>query len=252
LDLSFELAGLSAGAEYVEAALTAMGRVVPAESIGRYDMSVADGAVALTSNPPEHAVDAVATAFARVAPEHPSILSCLARPEDQSPRRVSDLTPTRAWRQSRVFHELYAPLGVTFNLSFTTDPDFRSRLTGWSFSRTARDFTDGELTALAAVQPMMVVLDAVHRCESPLLRPRSTDAEEARVRLRITPRELEVLELLACGLTAQQMARLLRISTRTVGKHLERAYEKLGAHDRLSAVREAHLSGLIIFGAALQ
>jgi DNA-binding CsgD family transcriptional regulator len=61
----------------------------------------------------------------------------------------------------------------------------------------------------------------------------------------LTRRELAVLALAARGLTAGAMARRLGISPRTVGKHLERAYRKLGANDRVSAVLRAHSLGLV-------
>ena len=62
---------------------------------------------------------------------------------------------------------------------------------------------------------------------------------------RLTPREAVVLEQVAAGLTNQAIARRLRISPGTVSKHLEHAYRKLGASDRLTAVLRALRHGLI-------
>ena len=62
---------------------------------------------------------------------------------------------------------------------------------------------------------------------------------------RLTPRELTVLGLLVEGLTAGAIARRLTIGERTVQKHLEHAYTKLGVGDRLSAVLRAQHLGLI-------
>ncbi|GAA1842146.1 hypothetical protein GCM10009836_21880 [Pseudonocardia ailaonensis] len=63
--------------------------------------------------------------------------------------------------------------------------------------------------------------------------------------IALTPRERAVLGLLAQGLTATTIARRLGISPRTVQKHLERCYLKLGVTDRLSAVLRAQASGLV-------
>jgi DNA-binding NarL/FixJ family response regulator len=52
----------------------------------------------------------------------------------------------------------------------------------------------------------------------------------------LTAREVHILELLAAGLTADAIGRHCGISPRTVGKHLENIYAKLGCHDRLTAV----------------
>jgi DNA-binding CsgD family transcriptional regulator len=61
----------------------------------------------------------------------------------------------------------------------------------------------------------------------------------------LTPREQAVLGLLAQGLTAGTIARRLAISPRTVQKHLERCYVKLGVTDRLSAVLRAQALHLV-------
>jgi DNA-binding CsgD family transcriptional regulator len=62
---------------------------------------------------------------------------------------------------------------------------------------------------------------------------------------QLTPRELTVLMLLADGMTANAIARRLHITTRTVNKHLENVYRKLGTGDRLTAVLRAQTFGLI-------
>jgi DNA-binding NarL/FixJ family response regulator len=69
--------------------------------------------------------------------------------------------------------------------------------------------------------------------------------ERARNGLSLSPREVQVLEHVARGLTADAMARVLRISAGTVRKHLENAYAKLDCHDRLLAVRRAEDLGVI-------
>jgi DNA-binding NarL/FixJ family response regulator len=61
----------------------------------------------------------------------------------------------------------------------------------------------------------------------------------------LTPRELEVLELLAEGLTQKQIARELVISPRTVGTHIQNLLGKLDVHSRAQAVALAHREGLV-------
>jgi DNA-binding NarL/FixJ family response regulator len=70
-------------------------------------------------------------------------------------------------------------------------------------------------------------------------------AREVATSLHLTPRELAVLGLLADGLTAAAIGRKLLITERTVHKHLERLYTKLGVGDRLAAVLRAQRFGLI-------
>jgi DNA-binding NarL/FixJ family response regulator len=61
----------------------------------------------------------------------------------------------------------------------------------------------------------------------------------------ITPRELEILTLLAEGLTTRQIARRLDISPRTVENHVAKLYRKLEVGSRLQAVARAATLGLI-------
>jgi two-component system, NarL family, nitrate/nitrite response regulator NarL len=56
------------------------------------------------------------------------------------------------------------------------------------------------------------------------------------IRSSLTPRESEVLLLLAEGLTQQDIAERLTISPRTVGTHIDHVLGKLGVHSRAQAV----------------
>lgn len=60
----------------------------------------------------------------------------------------------------------------------------------------------------------------------------------------LTAMELAVLVLVEQNLTAVAIGHRLGISARTVHKHLEHIYTKLGVRDRVSAVRVAHRMGL--------
>jgi DNA-binding NarL/FixJ family response regulator len=55
----------------------------------------------------------------------------------------------------------------------------------------------------------------------------------------LTFRELEVLNLVAEGMTNGEIAQRLWISPGTVRRHLENIYEKLGVHTRTAAVAAA-------------
>ena len=58
-------------------------------------------------------------------------------------------------------------------------------------------------------------------------------------------RKTEVLRLAAEGLTDSQVAQRLYLSPRTVGRHLQSVYRKLGVPSRAAAAREASERGLI-------
>jgi DNA-binding CsgD family transcriptional regulator len=57
--------------------------------------------------------------------------------------------------------------------------------------------------------------------------------------LPVTAREREVLEWLAAGKTDREIGEILAMSPRTVQKHLQHIYEKLGVETRTAAVMRA-------------
>ncbi len=61
----------------------------------------------------------------------------------------------------------------------------------------------------------------------------------------LTRRELEILRLLAEGLSSEQMAKRLFLSPYTIKNHVHNILEKLQAHSRLEAVRLASQKGLL-------
>ncbi len=63
--------------------------------------------------------------------------------------------------------------------------------------------------------------------------------------LEITPRELEILELIAKGMSNREIAEKLFVSENTVKTHSSRVFDKLGAKRRTQAVQLGKEFGLI-------
>jgi DNA-binding NarL/FixJ family response regulator len=99
----------------------------------------------------------------------------------------------------------------------------------------------GEYDSLTAAREAGIPADAILFSAAPSRRPDDTVA----LTEPLTPREIEVLELVAEGLSNKSIADRLGISDQTVKFHLASISGKLGASNRTDAVRRAVRAGLI-------
>lgn len=102
--------------------------------------------------------------------------------------------------------------------------------------------------------PTSVLTDAIRRAArgetvlAPPVAARLADRLRTPAGPEVTGREVEVLSLVARGLSNAEVGRQLFIGEATVKTHLLRAFAKLGVQDRTAAVAEAHRRGLIDLG----
>jgi DNA-binding CsgD family transcriptional regulator len=131
------------------------------------------------------------------------------------------------------------PLGITHQLSVPLL--LGDGVEAFVLSRPDQDCSEEDTELAASILP---ALSALFRQQRVL-----DDVPAAQYGLGrdvgLTGRELAVLRLLCAGLTAEAMARRLGTSPRTVHKHLEHLYRKLGVRDRLMAVQRARECGLL-------
>jgi DNA-binding NarL/FixJ family response regulator len=97
----------------------------------------------------------------------------------------------------------------------------------------------GEFDSLAAARASEIDSDAI------LIAPDAAPSEDEGFDEPLTPREVQVLELLAEGLPNKAIGLRLRISDQTVKFHVSSISGKLGAKNRTDAVRRAVRRGLI-------
>ena len=118
-----------------------------------------------------------------------------------------------------------------------------------AFAALRRDATSREIVeAIQAVGGGLVALD--RRLAGSVLaaagRFPATDEAPSGVEEPLTPRELEVLQLLAQGLPNKTIARQLHISEHTAKFHVSAIMVKLGAASRTEAVTRAARRGLLV------
>ncbi|OYO16055.1 DNA-binding response regulator [Enemella evansiae] len=93
-------------------------------------------------------------------------------------------------------------------------------------------------------RPLVAGLLAVAEGTPVRMNPRSVDPIRART-AGLTPREAQVLRLVARGLSNKEVADQLYLSEATVKRHLSTLYRKLGASNRVDALSRAIATGII-------
>jgi DNA-binding CsgD family transcriptional regulator len=100
------------------------------------------------------------------------------------------------------------------------------------------------VAALFAALGIWLGLRLTRRVETVVVRevlvpaPSSFERDDRKLEaLGITPRELEILELIAEGLSNREIAQRVNVSENTVKTHSSRVFEKLGARRRTQAVQ---------------
>lgn len=173
----------------------------------------------------------LALALERHAPDFP--LTCHTRPGgDGSPIRLSDLQSARSFRSSGMYADVAQKIGVEEVLAMALKPG--SLHVCVSLHRAGLDFTPAEVEIVTALVPLLTRRVA-----------RLSDSQADRAALmacgvsQLTAREQQVLRLAADGLTDASIGRRLDCSRRTVDKHLEHIYRKLGVSCRIAAVAVA-------------
>jgi DNA-binding CsgD family transcriptional regulator len=242
LELAWSLSECRTGDELRETSARAMLTLIGADEADYNDVRVLQRAASAHVYPAGSAegLERVGDDLAQVIDEHP-VIRHLSQHPGASPIKLSDLTPHNEFERTRTYEVLFRPRGLRHQLVLPLHLD-RSRMMGsaLALNRARCDFgeSDGQ-KALGA----QLVLSALFGAMS---RGQASEAEEARERLKLTPRELEILELVNLGMTAEAIGRSKRLAPSTVRKHLQNVYTKLGLRDRLQVVTYCRRQGLLI------
>ncbi|MFG3201266.1 response regulator transcription factor [Streptomyces sp. NPDC048192] len=168
-----------------------------------------------------------------------------ARSTDRTPV-TARRTAGRGWPDSATARLLDTALGVDHVLGVPL-PESTTPITGCLVYRTGTDFTDDHLAMAQRAQPLLAAVERQRQLLQEWRRRlgRGAAPDERAADCALTPRETTVLLLLSEALTADAIGRRLGISIRTVHKHVENIYRKLGTRDRLGTVLRAQQLGLV-------
>ena len=160
-------------------------------------------------------------AFDRHFHEHP-LVRYHAYQGGRGTQRISDSLPIEQFRRSALYNDYYRRIRIDHAMAlpiYVRD----GALVSFVLNRTRRNFTDRERALLDVLRPHLArVYQRLNRLGG------------------LTAREAEVLRWVAAGKSDAQIAAILHISARTVQKHLQHSYEKLGVESRTAAAMRAN------------
>jgi DNA-binding CsgD family transcriptional regulator len=133
---------------------------------------------------------------------------------------ISDVLTERQFHRTWLFNEVFRVDGLRHEIgvALPCGSDERSVVV---LSRLRSDFSERDHAVLELLRPHLAAALRGWRRPTPVL----------------TPRQAEVMALVAEGLSDGQIARRLGLSESTVGKHLEHVYARTGARSRVQALR---------------
>lgn len=234
--VSAELAEAPDHATLVRTVFSRITDLIPGEAIGYSQFDPRHGVAEAGSTTPATWFNPIPVPeLGRLMRQHPGAQHFLAT-GDLRPVRLSEVVRWHDWVRTAAFAEMISLLKTPHQVVI---PMSVMPMTAFTINRGGRDFSDAERDTAEVLQ---LVLQAEHRRSMGRSRHRSVQGAPT---VQLTPREREVLALLATGRTAQAIGRETGISHRTVRKHLENAYAKLGVHDRLQAVELARDLGIL-------
>jgi DNA-binding CsgD family transcriptional regulator len=146
--------------------------------------------------------------------------------------KIADFHSVRQWHSTGMYADVYRPQGIEYELQLCLpEPPGPSRGCGrtvrlYFFRLCGPDFSERDRALLTLIRPHLhqAYLDAERR------RAQSSP---------LTPRQTDLLRLVADGHTNAQVARRLGVSEGTVRTHLENIYGRLQVSSRTAAVLRA-------------
>lgn len=234
-ELAWQVRGLTSWDDCLGVTADMLLAVFPAMGAGWISFDAATRKVAYANYPTDYP-SITGDVLLQVYADHPLVCSYLrSSTNDTGIRRISDLVSDLELKRTRTYQEAFRPLGVDRQFSMLTARPGPASMRGWGLARSGMDFSDDELDTARRIQPMLSLLDRA--CNRP------GEPQLLGEQFSLTTRELEVLQLLDKGLTIAAIGHLLGISPRTVAKHLEHTYAKMGCTNRIDALRRIRADG---------
>lgn len=233
-DLASELVRLPDRGTYLRAASELLSKLFPCDGLAWNELDMRAVRAEVYARPQNHPFGDLARKLLESRNDHPLVRSDLVDSMTGvwRPRRLSDVVSDREFYESRLYREGFREMRINRQLSLRSAQLGPGILHSWVMNRWNHDFSDKEMDLAREVQPVLCLLDTAYsHPHTSMTNPWPVDA------FGLTDREAEILALVAQGLKSTAVGHLLGISPRTVAKHLEHSYVKLGCNNRVDAVR---------------
>ncbi len=143
--------------------------------------------------------------------------------------RITDVMTLAAYRRTDLYREFGRRQGVEYPMDVWM-PTRDGVARGLTFDARRRDFTDRERD----------ILEILARHLARVLGRLDPHLPSPAAELHLTPRQSEILALVAQGHTNASIAEILSVSPHTVRTHLENAYASLGVHNRAASIARVY------------
>jgi DNA-binding CsgD family transcriptional regulator len=232
--------GCASGDEFAQRGVQCLPQLVGSELTTLSVCDLASGHRTVVSDRPGAISRQEIEVFDRHFFEHP-----LVREHGHNPaavtRRITDLVSDHEFQRTPLYGDYYRAIRIDHVMAVPIHVDQRL-LVSFVFNRSRSGFSDRDRDCLELIRPH---LGALYRLGAAARR--ASDGFAGDVAAPLTPRERGVLQWVAAGKTDRDIAAILGISPRTVHKHLQRIYEKLGVETRTAAVMRVLPEVLVCF-----
>jgi len=224
----------AAGEAFARNGIDCLPRLVSCELTTLSICHVDSGHRSVVSNLPGAISKREIEVFDRYFFDHP-----LVRDHGRNPaavtKRITDLVPAGEFARSPLFNDYYRPIRIEHAMAVPIHVA-GNLLVSFVFNRSKREFSDRDCACLELMRPHLGNFYRLTRAMDEARAAPTATASGWGAELALTAREREVLHWLAGGKTDRDIGEILGISPRTVHKHLQRIYEKLGVETRTAAV----------------
>jgi DNA-binding CsgD family transcriptional regulator len=170
--------------------------------------------------------------FAAHVHEHPLVNHYRATGSGE-PAMISDFLSRVRFHRLGLYAEFFRDIPVEHQMAINL-PGPEGEIIGVALSRARHDFSDQDRALLSVLRAPLIA--ALLRARRRQQAGQAFSALAGGGLADLTGRETQILRLVAAGRTNIAIAHELQVSPRTVAKHLEHLYRKLGVSSRAAAV----------------